>query len=273
MVADGARSTPLPPLHTRIRRVARQRVRRATTNPFEPGTERILLIHCGHHKAATVWVRQVLLEVIRHYGLRQQEGTGDPIRTVTDMAFYGHAERFRRDQIGPRPFRGSHLIRDPRDLIVSGYEYHLVTAEPWVRRPSPRYGGVSYQALLESLDEHGGLLAEIEWFARETGAALGQWNYGQPEFLELRYEDAMADDLATFDTLFRWYGFDASARELGLGAVERLSLRRGGAIPHHARSGRPGEWRERLEPAHLDLLAELTGDLVDRLGYGDPPPG
>jgi hypothetical protein len=238
-----------------------------TTNPFEAGADRVLLIHCGHHKAATVWVRQVLLEVMRRYGLRQQEGKGEPIQARTDLAFYAHAERFHRDQVGARPFRGSHLIRDPRDLVVSGYEYHLVTSEPWARTPYPRYGGLSYQAHLRSLDEHDGLLAEIEWFSRETGAAMGAWDYGQPEFLELRYEDAMADEVDTYDRLFRWYGFNDVARGVGLEAVERLSLRRGGALPNHARSGRPGEWSTRLGPAHLERLQELTGDLVARLGY------
>jgi hypothetical protein len=267
MAGSATGPTGVPPLPLRIHRLARQRLRRATTDPFETGTDRILLVHCGHHKAATVWVRQILLEVMRRYGLRQQEGKRAPILASTDVAFYANAERFARDQVGGRPFRGSHLIRDPRDLVVSGYEYHLVTDEPWILRPSPRYGGQSYQAHLRSFDEHDGLLAEIEWFARETGAAMGGWDYSQEEFLELRYEDAMADDLGTFDRLFRWYGFDDTARGVGLEAVERLSLRRGGALPNHARSGRPGEWRARLGPAHLERLDELTDDLVRRLGY------
>ena len=269
MAGDGAKSPEVPPLHLRVRRVADQRVRRAVTNPFEPGVGRPLLIHCGHHKAATVWVRQVLVEVMRHYGLRQQEGRGEPIQAATDLAFYTNAERFHREQVGSRAFRGSHLIRDPRDLVVSGYEYHLTTSEPWVRRPMAKYGGLGYQAHLRSLDEHEGILAEIEWFSRWTGAAMGGWDYDQPEFLELRYEDALADEAGTFDSLFRWYGFDDGARGIGLEAAERLSLRRGGAIANHARSGRPGEWRERLGAEHLERLSELTGDLIVRLGYDD----
>ena len=269
MAGRGTWSGQAPPLHVRMGRVARQRVLRATTNPFASGSDRVLLVHCGHHKAATVWFRQILLEVIRHYGLRQQEGKGEPILPGTDLAFYLNAGRFHRDQVGPRAFRGSHVIRDPRDLVVSGYEYHLVTDEAWVRRPNPRYGGAGYQEHLRSLDEDRGLLTEIEWFARETGAAMGAWDYRQPEFLELRYEDAMSDESGTFERLFGWYGFDDAAAAGGLEAVDRLSLRRGGAIPNHVRSGRPGEWQARLRPEHLERLAELTDDLVGRLGYGD----
>ena len=253
---------------------ARQRVRRLTTNPFESQAARVLLVHCGHHKAGTVWFRHVLLDVIRHYGLRkQEEGDFESIRSVTDLAFYGHAERFRREQVGTRAFRGSHLVRDPRDLVVSGYEYHLVTKEEWTKVPSPKYGGLSYQAYLQSLNEHDGLLAEVEWFAGETGVALSNWDYEQPEFLELRFEDAMADELGTFEKLFKWYGFNDAAQGIGLGAVERLSLRREGAKSNHARGGRPGEWRDRLGPAHLERLEELTGDLVARIGYDDASRG
>jgi hypothetical protein len=230
-----------------------------------------LIVHCGYHKSGTVWLRQVLLSLIRPYGLRQQEGKSVPIRTDTDVAFYAHAASFRREQIGDRPFRGSHLIRDPRDLVVSGYEYHLVTDEAWAQRPNPAYQGLGYQAYLHSLSEHDGLLAEIEWVTARTAADMASWDYHQPEFLELRYEDVVADEQGTFERLFRWYGLNDEATTLGLDAVDRLSLRHGGAIPNHARSGQPGEWRGRLAPEHVARFKELTGDVAERLGYETDP--
>ena len=242
MTERGSAPSTVTPLHARVRKGAQQRVRRATTNPFESGSERVLLVHCGYHKAATVWFRAVLLEVIRHYGLRRQEVRFDPIRPDTDLAFYQNCGSFHRDQ---------------------------VTVEKWVHRPNPKYGGLSHQEHLRTLSEHDGLMSEIEWFARATGAAMGAWVYHQPEFLELRYENAMADEASTFEKLFRWYGFNDHATTIGLDAVDRLSLRRGGAAPNHARSGRPGEWQTRLEPDHLERLRDLTDDLVVRLGYED----
>ena len=224
-------------------------------------------MHCGHHKSGTVWFRQVLLEVSRAYGLRFRAGTGRPVEQDADVAFYENAQVFRRDLLDGRAFRGSHLIRDPRDLIVSGYEYHRVTTEPWATSPDPCFGGLSFQAYLHTLDEHDGLLAEIDWFSRETAPAMRAWDYGQPEFLELRYEDVISDETAAFATLFRWYGFDDRAVALGVDAADRLSLRRGGAKAGHARSGAPGEWRDRLAPDHLDRFKERTGDLVVALGY------
>ena len=33
------------------------------------------------------------------------------------------------------------MIRDPRDVIVSGYFYHQWTDEPWANEPRPELGG------------------------------------------------------------------------------------------------------------------------------------
>lgn len=271
MASSGPQPAAAASLLARVGRRARNELLRSTRSPFPSRGSRTLLVHCGYHKAGTVWLRHVLLSLIRPYGLRKQEGKSVAIRSGIDVAFYTNAATFRRDQIGDRPFRGSHLIRDPRDLVVSGYEYHLVTAEPWTQRADPAYGGLSYQAHLHSVGEHEGLMAEIEWVAAGTAAAMGEWDYDQPEFLELRYEDAFADEQGTFGSLFRWYGLSEEATASALQAVDRLSLKRGGAVPDHARSGKPGEWKSRLSPAHIARFKELTGDLVVRLGYETEP--
>jgi hypothetical protein len=246
----------------------RQELLRATKSPFTSRTDRPLLVHCGHHKSGTVWFREVLRSVADPYGLRFQEvdHAREPIRSRTDLAFYSQSVNFNRDQLGDRPFRGTHMIRDPRDLAVSGYEYHLVTSEEWVREPHPKLGR-SYQDHLRSLSEHDGLIFEIKWQTSQTAAVMGQWDYDQPEFLELRYEDAIANEVETFTKMFRWYGLNDTATGLGLEAADRLSLKRGGARSSHARSGAPGEWRQRLAPDHLALLNELAGDHLIRLGY------
>jgi hypothetical protein len=269
MSKTGPKQSAAPP--GRVGKRVHQRFLRATTNPFVDRDHRPLLVHCGYHKVGTVWFRQVLLSVMRPYGLRQQEGKTAGIRPDTDLAFYANAGTFERTQLGSRAFRGTHVIRDPRDLVVSGYEYHLKTAEPWALRPDERYGGQSYQEHLRSISEHDGLMVELERMTASTATAFGTWDYHQAEFLELRFEDAVSDEQATFEQVFRWYGFNEAAVEIGMAAVDRLSLKRGGALPNHARSGRAGEWRDRLAPEHVDRFKTLTGDLVVRLGYETTP--
>jgi len=265
-------SIEIPNLAVRAtRRVQRSTVRYLTC-PFVDRSDRPLIVHCGHHKAGTVWFRRVLLDLAVPYGLRYRSGTGRPVTGDTDIAFFTNTRRFDRSVTGPRRFRGSHVVRDPRDLIVSGYEYHLVTKEAWALEPDDAYGGRSYQDHLRSLDEHRGISAEIEWFLAATAVEMRQWDYGQSEFLELRLEDVLADEHGSFDRLFRWYEFDDRAIERGHGIVERRSRRSGGARKSHPiRSSTPGEWIDRLSADHIDSVKRGLGTLLVDLGYETGP--
>jgi len=213
-------------------------------------------------------MQQVMVEVCRSYGLRFRVANTRTSASEADAVFYHDAGDFRREVVADRAFRGSHMIRDPRDLVVSGYEYHKVTTELWANEPRAEYGGLSYREFLRSLAEHEGLTAEIRWFATGTGAQMAAWDYGQPEFLELRYEDLIADEAGGFAALFRWWGFSQSATMRGLEVAEGLSRTNGGATrKHQIRMSSPGEWRERFSQEHVEEFKSGTGDLLLRLGY------
>jgi hypothetical protein len=103
---------------------------------------------------------------------------------------------------------------------------------------------------------------------------MATWDYEQQEFIELRYEELVADEAIWFARIFRHYGFDARAVEMAVEIAEANSFsrtsnralgeeRRGS----HLRSGRPGEWREHFGPSHRELFDELAGEAVVRLGY------
>ncbi len=268
----------LRPVHLAVR----SRIRRLTRTPFDADQGPAILVHCAHHKVGTVWFQRVLSTVAGFYGLRFTEvavSSGASGRSPLpgrdiDVLVYDRANDFHPQDFADRDCRVSHLIRDPRDIVVSGYHYHLRTDEAWALEPKERYGGLSYQAFLRSNDEHDGLLAEIERCARSTLADMDRWSYSRPGILELRYEDAVGDEVATFTRLFRFYGFDDAAVEQGLRIVERFS--RQGRSPAadrdpHVRSGEPGEWRRHFGVDHVDLFKHLTGDLVVRLGYEADP--
>ena len=88
-----------------------------------------------------------------------------------------------------RDFRIVRFVRDPRDLVVSGYHYHKRGAEPWFRFrgptenywrainakvPSGMQDGMSYAEYLNSLDLERGLLAELE-FREYQFDSLRRW--------------------------------------------------------------------------------------------------
>jgi hypothetical protein len=68
------------------------------------------------------------------------------------------------------------------------------------------------------------------------------WDYAQADFLELRYEDLVADELGGFEKVFRHYGLTDCAIERGLDIVDaasfgRLTGRAVGEIGEHSHAG------------------------------------
>lgn len=234
-----------------------------------------VLIHCAHHKAGTVWWGNILRAVAERCAMPFAEVSSREFPGSAEVYLFQHCRHFDRSRFAGRPFRGTHMIRDPRDVVVSGYFYHLWTDEPWANRPDPRYGGRSYREELNRRDRHDGLLLEIERVCR--GVELREvlaWDYSQPEFLELKYENVIADEARSFEHVFRHYGFGDRDVLRGLELVESMSFRRisGRDVGHegsttHLRSGRPGEWRTAFTAAHLERWRELTGDSLVTLGY------
>ena len=238
--------------------------------PFERGEKR-KLVHCARHRVGTVWFRRVLGAVSDRFGLRMQVRRSPAIDPTADV-IYNFRANYPLDAIGP--FRASHIIRDPRDIAVSGYHYHLWTQERWVHAPREEYGGKTYQQYLNSVDAEEGLAAEITRLAGKLYKGMAAWDYHQAGFLELRYEDVIADEPMWFAKLFRHYGFTSEAVEESVAIAEQFTFakvtgRKLGDLEKgsHLRSGRHGQWQEAFSPTNKELFKSLTGDLLVRLGY------
>lgn len=243
--------------------------RRAARNPFRPGHDVPLLIHCTYHKCGTVWFQNVLRAVSAYYGMAYEQTEGDVGRD-SRVVVHMNSEV---DLATLPPLRGSHMIRDPRDVVVSAYFFHLWSDEPWLHQPRADLGGSTYQAHLRSLSRDEGLMAEM----RETAPTVRKmlaWNYDDARFLELRYEDAIVDDAAMFEQLFAHHGFHEAAIErcrriAARFSFERMTGRKLGEVREHDhfRSGRPGQWRDVLTDDHVAYFDEITDDGARRLGY------
>jgi hypothetical protein len=245
-------------------------VRHGLRNPFADRL-RPTLVHVAHHKVATLWFRGILSAIAREFGLSfgavMRAGYPD-----AEALLYPHSGLFDRDRL--EFFRGSHVIRDPRDVVVSGYFYHLWSTEEWLHVPRSEYGDKTYQEHLKSLNLDEGLAAEMRRSASRTLADMKAWDYSQPEFIEIKYEELIGDERRSFERIFRHYGFKEDVVEHSVDIATRLSFRKVARRPvgevqerAHLRSGKPGQWREVFTPAHLTLFRELTGNLVERLGY------
>lgn len=272
-----------------------------------------LLIFFGHHKAASTWMSLILLETARRLGLRSrivytERDFGEDLagyyrRERPRVLVYANADREHLD--GLPPFLGIHMIRDPRDVVVSGYFSHLKT------HPTHAWPELEvHRQRLQSQNKEEGLLAEIE-FSAPFLQHMGNWDYSTPHVCELKYEEVFQDPYrhvveafeflglisdpqgsywrharATARSVFRLatargFGLEHSLRGASLPRAEildityanRFEAKRGGKKAgsedrsRHFRKGIAGDWKNHFTPVHKQVFKERYGDLVVRLGY------
>ena len=240
--------------------------------PFENQPK--LIFHGAHHKMGTVWITRVLESIGNKYGLSVQKvkRNTEQLLPGTDIVIASHSD-MKLERIGD--FVGSHMTRDPRDAIVSGYFYHLWTNEAWAHQPQEELDGQSFQQPLPSLGQEEGILSEIRRFQLYTqNRNLLDWNFDDERILEIKYEDLIENEEAGFRRMFRHYGFVDSAVETCLELARQFSFskiaQRGvgqTSNNRHLRSGKPGQWRELFSDVHVEAVKSQFGELLIRWGY------
>lgn len=244
------------------------------------------LIHCSYHKCLTVYFGRVMRAVFnrclpwsagyRHYNSHLED-------------FYQGFQDHRVASINNRaldldrvaPFRISRFIRDPRDLVVSGYFYHKRGAEPWLTIESPteadwyfangripdglREARTSFAKYLQSLPEEEGLLAELEFRAPHL-ESMAQWPAAHPDIVTYRYEDVVGNEAAVMDELFAFYRLSPIERRLGNWFAKRYSIGKRGA-DRHIRNPASGQWRGYFTPRVKQTFDANYAGLVEMLGY------
>src|SRR5258708_5775409 len=161
----------------------------------------------GHHKCATEWMTSILTQLCDALGLKTYL-THWPLRLPLgyerEVCFAGQIKAARLHcasadfdflislnsdvelvrAIVERGFRGFHVIRDPRDIITSGYFSHLAThhvhpdRNPWL---------LDHRKRLQALDQEEGFLLELDYAATYM-ERLAHWDYANPNVFETRFE-------------------------------------------------------------------------------------
>jgi hypothetical protein len=122
------------------------------------------------------------------------------------------------------------MIRNPYALIVSAYEYHKMTIEPWANRKIKKLNGVTYKEILNKLSMEEGLMFEIKnelylESSRNTIMDIYNWDYMRPNFLELKFEDLMTNYDGTLANMFKHYGFTREMIEEAISIAQPYNLR------------------------------------------------
>jgi len=242
-------------------------------------------IHCSYHKCLTVYFRKVMsASVGRFGGYRHFNSDIEAFARGRGGLCVASVNNHALDLDSLGPCRVSRFVRDPRDLIVSGYFYHRRGAEPWCLevdpsedewlakrnrpRPSAMRPGESLAAALQRLDLEQGLLAEIELRSRHLDS-MREWPVDDPRVRVWRYEEILGNEARVMHDLAAHYGLPMYLRSLIRRNAARYDVRHAMASKsEHVRNPAAGQWRDVFTARVEAVFMERWGDLLDRYGYG-----
>jgi hypothetical protein len=280
----------------------------------------------GHHKCASQYVRDIFTRTADWLGMSMHTDnlfsvlpldyhTREPLRTLLaerrtiletksyDCLCLENADSDGLALVRQRgDYRGFHVIRDPRDVLISAYFSHRYShplyaeAGPWIRDFRQQLAGVA------STEE--GLLLELEFCAAYLNN-IAAWDYHTPQIFETRYEALVTQPMETLRQAYEFMGIRVPM--LGVASLatfvydrrlwkrshrpmpRRLSLpwlllrrivqqysfvrKSGGRQPgqedisHHYRKGVAGDWRNYFTPRVTAAFKERYGDMLIQLGY------
>jgi hypothetical protein len=242
------------------------------------------LVHCGYHKCLTVFVNRCFMHVLgdryHHFVGRLDEFYAEHERYMVSATTDCALDLSRIDN-----YRVSRFIRDPRDLVVSGYFYHSKGIEAWTTRehatldewratgacPSAMRPGESYAACLRRLDQEDGLIAEMEFRGPHLRSML-EWPTTDPRVRVWKYEDILGHEAQVMDEVTAHYGWSESESSSLREAIRTEAVRwQAGegrlSWDSHVRDPKSGQWRDLFTGKVQRAFAELFGNLPQQLGY------
>ena len=229
----------------------------------------ILLIGT-YHKTGTVWMQRVFQAFGERRGI-PFTGTdlGDKhIDPAPGIYLDDHCE-FPASLLSA-PHAGFRIIRDPRDVVISGAHYHTRASESWLHEPRSDEGGRTYQQAINAQEtQEERFLFEMHNAAHHTCSQMVRDVDLLPHFVTVRYEAWMTDPImANFVFVLRELRFDPYEIEAAKKACFEFSLfGKGGGIDNHARSGKTEQWRTAFTRQLGEAFLELNGDALIKLGY------
>lgn len=229
-----------------------------------------------HHKTGTVWMSSIFYSIasyyhLKYYGNRGNQSFGAPFGNFD--IFFQDKSKFDFDRL--YHYKGLHIIRDPRDVVVSACFYHLKSSEKWLHIKREAFGGLTYQEKLNSYSSFDDqLLFEMENSSRNTIQDMNSWNYHNPDFIEIKYEDLIEDiNLHLFRKIFQFLGFKEKIIPRLLKIAYRNSLFSGNVKSKHVRNGNKNQWIEYLKPIHEERFAALFDNVLIKLNYAQTKTG
>ncbi len=256
---------------------------------------RSTLLFCGHHKGGTVWASRVMVSACHAVGLRGAyvaspkqfdfDLSGYCNKRKLDFLCYTNADLKYVRQLNA--YRGFHVIRDPRDVIVSGYYSHM-NSHP--TRDWPEL--IPHRETLKKLPKEEGLLCEMQFSSRlptdgvelHPFRSIREWDYESDAMLEFKFEHLIESPFEHFCRIFDFLGLLQSDAAPEPAKVSRSALRgivdangfskQAGGRPrgdenvnNHYRKGVAGDWKNHFGERLKQQCKDAFGELLLRTGY------
>ncbi|MBT0957196.1 sulfotransferase domain-containing protein [Alphaproteobacteria bacterium KMM 3653] len=239
-----------------------------------------------HHKTGTIWMRKVwraisndqeipFMQVYRPKRLADLPESGPQICV-------NWSSSFPRRLMNMPEARFIHIIRDPRDVLLSGMRYHRVAPlanEKFLRIPNPEWGGMTYQKYINALEtDHERLIFEMENKHHETLEQMLKWPYGHEGAADIKYEDLIEDtDCAMFRGILEGFAIEGLDIDRAVQSYWDLSLfgglkkddDRSDRVNLHVNSGAKAQWVRKMPREIAEIYAERYADALKTLGYAE----
>jgi hypothetical protein len=239
-------------------------------------------IHCSYHKCLTVFFSRVMHGVFPLGGYGHFESREANFRREHRKYRLTSLNNYALDfeNLGEND-RVTRFIRDPRDLVVSGYFYHKRGAEAWctIRDPKPENlravngcvpnalkHGESIAECLQRLDLEDGLMAEIDFRANHFASML-EWPENDHRVSVYRYEEILGNERIVMSQLADHLRLGPIRKWLAGRLAEKYSARKQSQKTEHIRNPESAQWKKHFTPRVEDYLNASHPGLLVRSGY------
>lgn len=173
-----------------------------------------------------------------------------------------------------RGAKGIHVVRDPRDLLISAARFHLVSEEQWLHEPMAEFSGLTYQQKLASYDAmEDRIKFEIDHRMGQVIRDMDSFDE-QGVFQRVHYEDLIVDqEMILFHELMVHleirgraliHALDAFWVSSIFGERSEYDLE---ATRNHIFNSQPKQWAELLSRNALDMIEREFEREIVGLGY------
>jgi hypothetical protein len=228
-------------------------------------------MYFGHHKCASTWILRIITAVCEHMGLRLAKYVDLTPKDIEEVDFIADtgADVAHLETLDSRQVLGFHVIRDPRDIVVSAYFSHRYShpLAPWLEEQ---------RRILSEVNFEEGIRTSIDFRAKQF-QEMSNWDYENPNIFETRFETITKSSLDEFTAIFRFLGLYPHlitqrmlAEIVDYNNYRRLSEGREYGVEnvhHHYRKGISGDWVNCFSKRNKDYFKQRYGSMLIYLGY------